>query len=123
MENVHQIRYNTGTLVLLCGVLVLSESSIEKKVVKWANARGVDSLKIETSSRVGFPDRMFFVDGGKPLFIEFKKSGKVATKKQAQVIRDLLLKSYDAIVCDDAGDAIVHLERRMESARVSARRC
>ena len=102
---------------------MLSESSIEKKVVKWANARGVDSLKIETSSRVGFPDRMFFVDGGKPLFIEFKKSGKVATKKQAQVIRDLLLKSYDAIVCDDAGDAIVHLERRMESARVSARRC
>lgn len=99
-----------------------SEASIEREVVKWANLRGVDSIKIETSSRVGFPDRLFFVNGGKPLFIEFKKSGKEATKKQLQVLRDLSLKSYDAIVCDNVDDAIKHLERRMEPALVPTRR-
>ncbi len=55
------------------------ESSIERAVVRWATKHGISSIKMESSSQVGLPDRLFLITGGKPLFIEFKApTGKLS---------------------------------------------
>lgn len=102
----------------------MRESSLEKSVVKWAKCRGVDSIKMEISSYVGLPDRLFLIPGGRPLFMELKRPGDTKGLRaiQRERINDLKHKGYDAVVCDNKDEAIFQLERRLDTARLSERR-
>lgn len=65
------------------------ESSIERKACSEAKKLGVRNVKMNTLSDTGWPDRMFLIPGGRPLFIEFKRPGGELSPKQ-QYVHDLL---------------------------------
>ena len=55
----------------------------------------VINVKIKPAGTNGWPDRLFFVPGGKPLFIEFKRPGKEARKLQKLIHRRLRHYGYE----------------------------
>lgn len=58
------------------------ERKLENKVRKWAEARGIITLKLNMRGMRGWPDRLFIKDGV-AYFIEFKTaSGKVSLIQQ-----------------------------------------
>lgn len=57
------------------------EGKIQKAVVKYATAKGCVARKYKNEGRRSAPDYIFFY-GGMVLMIEFKASGKKATKAQ-----------------------------------------
>ena len=83
------------------------ESSIEHDT--WTKAEAywsVVSSKLVTPGQTGWPDRIFWLPGGKPLLIEFKQAGEeaeVLQKHRHKVLRDL---GYDVHVCDSVQSAL-----------------
>src|ERR1700761_1630652 len=75
------------------------ESYIEKKVVAYAKSKGIGSLKLNVQGRRNEPDRIFFVPGGKPLLIEFKRQGMYPRPGQQKRIEELVDLGYALIVC------------------------
>lgn len=70
--------------------LVLYESQIERVVAMRAlNELGVFSIKLLVTQEAGYPDRIFLIPNGHPLFIEFKRPGEKPTKRQ-QLIHERL---------------------------------
>jgi hypothetical protein len=60
-----------------------------------------------------WPDRLFFIPGGRPLLIEFKKPGKVPTPKQAHRIKELRELGYDVEVCDSKEQGVEAIRSRL----------
>ena len=58
------------------------ERVIENRVVREAEAAGILVRKLNGEGQRGWPDRMFCIPGGRPLFIEFKREGEDARKLQ-----------------------------------------
>lgn len=56
------------------------ESKIESWCVAWARARGIVTAK--QTSPVGIPDRVFYLPGGRPLVVEFKRPKKASRKHE-----------------------------------------
>ena len=85
----------------------LLESATERKVVHSAlTLYGVRSIKLDSRVSSGWPDRLFWVPGGRPLLIEFKKPGESLKPKQehiANVLRDL---GYAIEIHDDFNEAM-----------------
>lgn len=62
------------------------EKDIEGKVCKLAFSElGVRNIKVNTLTETGWPDRMFLIPGGRPLFIEFKRPGETPRAKQLHI--------------------------------------
>ena len=80
------------------------EGALEAWCVKWARARGVQVGKL--TECVGLPDRIFFVPGGRPLIIEFKRPDGLGSLSEAQVWHLAKLK--------EQGYAAVHVESKEE---------
>jgi len=60
------------------------ESKIERKACSLILERyGIQSAKFTSPGMNGFPDRIYFVPGGKPVFIEFKEPGELPRPLQA----------------------------------------
>ena len=98
------------------------ESSIERKVVyAAAHDLGVYSAKMGTNVSTGWPDRMFFIPGGRPLFIEFKRPGGKVSPKQQYIHERLRGWGYKVEVHDSTDDALSSICREVDAARVSAR--
>jgi hypothetical protein len=96
------------------------ERQIEQMVcAKALSLYGVESLKMNSITTTGLPDRMFLIQGGSPLFIEFKAQGKKPTLKQQYIINKLLKLGYKVEVHDNIESAIKAIGRAVESARVS----
>ena len=89
------------------------ESSIEKKIVREAKARGYDVFKFTSPGRRGVPDRIFINQFGVTFFIEVKRPGHEPTPLQK---REILRMSYRsrllATWVDNVEDAIVFLDNR-----------
>lgn len=47
------------------------ESALEAWAVRWATARAIPTAKLMQC--IGIPDRVFFIPGGSPILIEFKR--------------------------------------------------
>jgi hypothetical protein len=95
------------------------ESSIESAACKKIKAElGVDSLKLNLRGNRGWPDRLFFIPGGRPLLIEFKRPG--TEPEPLQVYRHNQLKEWDyAIeVHDTTEGAFRAVARALEAAQV-----
>lgn len=88
------------------------ESAIERRVSRWADSRGLLHLKLNVSNRRGFPDHVFFLRGGKPLLIEFKRPGELQDALQKNIAERLRFLGYEVMVMDDAKEAIFLLEAR-----------
>lgn len=59
---------------------------------------GITSVKLNISGQSGFPDRMFLLPGGRPLFVEYKVPGGEPEPHQQEIIDSLLELSYDVEV-------------------------
>lgn len=82
------------------------ESKVRDPAVKWWKGLGYKHIRFAFRRGVtsGWPDDLFLVPGGTPMFIEFKGPGKVPTPLQQQRAVELWEQGYD--VCwTDSTDA------------------
>lgn len=86
------------------------ETDIEEWVVKEAEALGIPSLKLNLKGNRGWPDRIFLIAGGRPLFIEFKRPGEEPRKLQQQRHRILRKLGYEIQVHEDRQEALSALK-------------
>ena len=80
---------------------------------------GIGSLKVNVRGNTGWPDRIFWVPGGKPLIIEFKTPDGVLSPKQIYHIERLKKDGYNVEVCDNAIDALYAAIRAVEATSLS----
>ena len=75
-----------------------TEYKLEQQCCKYARKNGIAAVKLEGQN--GIPDRLFIGQGGRCLFVEFKKPGGGGVVSQEQRFwLDFLGES--AIVCDN----------------------
>jgi hypothetical protein len=94
----------------------MRESAIERKVANWARAIGVPNCKLDVRANAGFPDRIFFVPGGRPVIIEFKAPGESPRILQEYYIDELKKRSYNVQSCDSSDGAMAVISRAVEAA-------
>lgn len=92
------------------------ESAAEIRTVRWAQARGILVTKMAGNpSLTGWPDRCFWLPGGRPALVEFKRRGARPRKgEMLQRDRQKYLKGmkYDVLTgCVDADKAIAFLSK------------
>lgn len=92
------------------------ESSIEKAVVNKAAAYGILSVKLGLE---GWPDRIFWLPGGRPFLIEFKRPGETPDPLQLRRIDILRQLGYQTEVYDEATDAFSAIVRAVEASCLS----
>lgn len=95
------------------------KAAVENPVVKLAQQLGIPVLKVNPLWSAGWPDRVFFVPGGKPLIIEFKRGTDSKLRaKQLEVIAKLKANGYDVHSCNTVEEGKAYLRSRLEAHRV-----
>lgn len=89
------------------------EHSTEQSVVDWAKKNGIRQAKLAMPGQAGYPDRIFFIPGGRPVLIEFKRKDEMPTKLQQYILDSLADLGYLAIWSDDAEEAIAYIKKRI----------
>ena len=77
---------------------------------------GVINKKLEAASDTGWPDRMFLIPGGKPVYIEFKAPGEDLEPKQAYVHNTLKKLGYNVQVHNNVKEAVAAVVKAMRDA-------
>lgn len=98
----------------------MSESKIEKKAVGliWEHL-GIENSKLVTPGNTGYPDRIIWVPGGKPLLIEFKRPGEVLNPRQRYIHDKLKILGYRIEIHDDAVLAFSSVISTLEPTQLS----
>lgn len=81
------------------------EKEIEKKGCAYGKATGWDCRKYTTPAHRSVPDRECLHDFGTIIFIEYKRSGEVATPAQLKEHRRLRARGFTVYVIDNVEDA------------------
>src|SRR5208283_3779262 len=90
------------------------ETSVERRVARDALALyGVVSFKLTLRHNAGWPDRVFLVPGGRPLFIEFKRPDEPPNPLQWHRIDTLRGLGYDTEVRDSYDAAMAAIAGRL----------
>jgi hypothetical protein len=92
------------------------ERNVEGPVCRWADARGIVHIKLNLWGRRAWPDREFFIKGGRPALVELKRRGKRPRRLQAHVIGILKELGYDVCYADNTGEAVAFLEKCVAKA-------
>lgn len=98
---------------------------LEKDVIKKANTfaklNRVVAIRMHFGQGVytAWPDYLYLIPGGRPLFVEYKATGKKPTPKQRLQIKILEDLGYDVIVADTPEIAIEAISRSLAAARLS----
>ncbi len=96
------------------------ESKIEGKAKILAYQHlGIISSKLVTPGHTGFPDDIFWLPGGKPLLIEFKRPGEDAKPKQLYIHEQLRTLGYHVEVHDNEIRALQAIITALEGAQLS----
>lgn len=82
-----------------------SESKIETDHADWLKKRGGLSIKLDVKSRVGVPDRLIVLPGGRIFFIEFKKLGEAPDPIQWDFHKRLARRGATVYTCDSLEEA------------------
>lgn len=100
------------------------ESKIERNVCRRAlDELGVPNIKmIHPGGQVGWPDRHFFIPGGKGFLLEFKEIGFTPDPIQVYIHDTLLQLGYDVAWTDNEEDALAAISARVDAARLSEKR-
>ncbi len=79
------------------------EGKIQNAIIKYAGGFGVHTIRMYfgPGMQTGWPDVLFLLPSGTPLFIEFKVPGKTPTAKQNRKIGILEEAGYHVEVCDN----------------------
>lgn len=95
------------------------EVQIENWVVDKAyNTLGVPSLKLNVTGNTGWPDREFWIPGGRPLLIEFKRPGEVASPKQALIHKLLKYRGYNVQIHENREEALQAILTALDAGRL-----
>jgi hypothetical protein len=78
----------------------VSESTIEKAVCKHAKLSDWLVYKFSSPAQRGVPDRVF-LKAGRVVFVEFKATGKKATKQQIATHEKIREQGFDVFVIDN----------------------
>lgn len=97
-------------------MLIRLESDLERAVCNYAHRRGILHIKLNIQGRTGFPDRQFFIPGGKPLLIEFKRKGGRVRPMQAYVYGVLQKLEYDVRFIDNTTDGFRAIDGELQKA-------
>ena len=99
----------------------MTEQTLEQQCVKFASNVGIMSARLDVHVDVGFPQRMFLIPGGRPLFVLFNQPDDDDNPKEKQERRlelDFLRKnSYNVIECDSLKCFLERLRLSLEPAR------
>src|SRR5271168_1622339 len=106
-----------GSLDLMATARYALENPIENKVASIAKAMGVPSLKLNLRGNRGWPDRLFLIAGGRPLFIEFKRPGDDPDLLQEYRRETLLSLGYDVQVHDTVKDSVQAIKDAIRKAK------
>jgi hypothetical protein len=85
------------------------EAKIEREVVRLTDQMGIITTKWGVD---GWPDRVFWLLGGRPFVIEFKSPGEEPNPRQAYRIECLKAMGYDVAVFDSVSHAMIAITRR-----------
>lgn len=98
------------------------EATLQRRVIAFAKKQDVDVIRLvfAPGAAAGWPDVLFLIPGGRPLFIEFKAAGKKPTPLQAFRHGQLKAAGYDVYVHDDYDAACRCITQALAGARVSA---
>jgi len=90
----------------------------ERKACKWAlEERGVPNVKLlHPGGETGWPDRLFFIPGGRILLIEFKEVGYEPEPRQVYVHNLLRALGYEVETCDSLAAAKEAIDRALATA-------
>ena len=95
------------------------KTAVENPDIKLTQQLGIPVLKVNPLWAAGWPDRVFFVPGGKPLIIEFKRGEDSKLRaKQLEVIAKLKANGYDVHSCNTVEEGKAYLRARLEAHRV-----
>ena len=94
------------------------ERVVEQAVVKKAKTLGVMQLKLNVMGQRGWPDRLFLVPGGRPLFVEFKRPGGKPRPLQTYIHEAMEKAGYHVEVVDDSTVGVRLLREALEAAPV-----
>lgn len=97
------------------------EAKERDPTVKFAKSLGVEVIRMHFGPgvQVGWPDDLFLIPGGTPLFLEAKARGKKPTEKQLAKIKKLEDLGYDVGWYDNKDEAIEAITRAVEAALLS----
>lgn len=89
------------------------EAKVRDPSITYAHKLGIRTIRMYFGPGIqtGWPDDLYLIKGGRPLFIEMKAPGKVPTPKQEEKIELLVAAGYDVEWVDsveDAKDCILH---------------
>ena len=84
------------------------EGVVERAVVRWAEARAIEHTKLNLMGNRSWPDRCFWLAGGRPLLMEFKRLGQRPRKQQQAKIELLKRLGYD-VHCIDRKEEGIHI--------------
>lgn len=92
------------------GLRKRKESALEQWCVKWARSRQIVVAKLTEVS--GIPDRVFFIPGGKPLIVEFKKRAEKPDPLQDWYLKRLLDDGYHVGWCEARDGFLAEMKER-----------
>jgi hypothetical protein len=86
-------------------------------VVRWAEEQGIEHTKLNLLGNRSWPDRCFWLAGGRPLLMEFKRLGKRPRAQQKAKIVRLTRLGYDAHCVDRKEDGINILKNAIQKRK------
>lgn len=89
------------------------ESSIERSVVTWARNHGIQATKLQGIGNRSMPDRIFWVNGGKPILVEFKSPNGKLTPLQRIAILKFTERGYEVHVISSREEGIAVLAQHV----------
>lgn len=98
------------------------EKAVRNPVIRYAKKLGIESIRMYFGPGIqtGWPDDLFLIAGGRPLFIEFKAPGNTPTKKQEKKMKLLKDAGYDVNWTDSVEEGKYLLCRAVRAASQAA---
>ena len=81
-------------------------AGVQNPTVAWARRHGIRATKLQGVGNRSQPDYIFWIKGGRPLLIEFKRPGEVPTPLQTHTLNEFFNDGYDVEVHDTNDSAI-----------------
>lgn len=96
------------------------ENDIEITVVNevWQYL-GIKGSKLKILGEDGYPDRLFWIPGGKPLLFEFKRPGEDPRPNQIEIHNYLRQLNYQVEIHDNVADAFESIIETLETTQLS----
>jgi len=96
-----------------------AEKKVQNGAIKHAYSLGIKVIRLYFGPGIttGWPDVLFLIPGGRPLFIEFKAPGEVPTKKQYKKMKDLKEAGYWVSWSDDIKEASALIDEAFKRSR------